>query len=351
MADAACLRALSAPRQLTLHIPYSESGTSLETCVETIDGVEAAAAELRRAASDRAADGASSDDDFDLEEEEAGVAVQTIHVQTLPVAATIGGKIWDASLLMAAWIAESAAASNAAGHFPPPPLPGGRAPRVLELGAGLGIVGIALAKACPHCAVTLSDYDPALLANLHENLKLNGLSPAAAAQAAGLAEPPRVEAVDFRDFARPGGASQTPPLPPALQRYADSGLLGGVDMIIASDVVYDAYHNQLASVVLALLAPPAPSGGSGGSGGSDGSGGSGGSGGGGNGGGWRPRAVFMLPDSRPRLRSFVAELAAAGLSCRIERVLPDCDMVRRLRAARDGWGSDASFSLYFVSPS
>ena len=334
------MRALSAPRQLTLHIPYSTSGTSLETCVETIDGVEAAAAELRRAASDRAADGASSDDDFDLEEE-AGVAVQTIRVQTLPVAATIGGKIWDASLLMAAWIAESAAASNAAGHFPPPPLPGGRAPRVLELGAGLGIVGIALAKACPHCAVTLSDYDPALLANLHENLKLNGLSPAAAAEAAGQPEPPRVEAVDFRDFTRPGAfASQTPP--PALQRYADSGLLGGVDMIIASDVVYDAYHNQLASVVLALLAPSAPSGGSGGSGDS------GDSGGGGDGGGWRPRAVFMLPDSRPRLRSFVAELAAAGLSCRIERVLPDCDMVRRLRAARDGWGSDASFSLYFV---
>ena len=330
------LRALFAPRQITLHIPYSVSGTSLITRVETIDGVEAAAAELRRAISARAADGVSDDDDGGInyieEEAEAGVSVQTIHVQTLPVAASIGGKPWDASLLMAAWIAESTASEQPLLHFPPPSAPGTGAPRVLELGAGLGIVGIAFAKAYPHCAVTLSDYDPALLANLHENLQLNGLAPVtAAAAAAGHAEPPHVEvrAVDFRDFVVAGAPQGQ--LAPAMQQYAD--LLGGVDLILASDVVYDAYHGQLASVVSALLAPPPFTRGSDEKD---------------NASCWRPRAVFMLPDSRPRLRSFVAELAAAGLDCRIERVQPGCDMVRRLRASRDGWGCDASFSLYFI---
>lgn len=231
----AMLRALNAPRQLALRIPFSASGVSIATRVESIEAVEAAAAELRRAACGRAAaarlNGDSDSDELDLapEEEEEGVAVQTIRVQTLPVAATIGGKLWDASLLMAAWAAESA---SSASHFPPPAAPGERAPRVLELGAGLGIVGLAVAKAYPHLDLTLTDYDPALLANLHENLRLNGMSSSTdtingLAPAAGRGSP-HVASVDFRDFTR-RGASEVP-LPAALQRCADAGLLSAVDL-------------------------------------------------------------------------------------------------------------------------
>ena len=63
-----------------------------------------------------------------------------------------------------------------------------------------------------------------------------------------------------------------------------------------------------------------------------------------------PWAVFCLPDSRPRLQDFVQGLADAGLRCRVERVAPRCQMLRRLRASRDDWGAGgASFSLYFVT--
>ena len=97
------------------------------------------------------------------------------------------------------------------------------------------------------------------------------------------------------------------------------------DLILGSDVVYDASHNTLAHVVSALLAPPPA------------------------GGGWRPRAVFLSPNGRPHMRAFVEALPAAGLRCRIESIDPGCAMVRRLRGAHEGWGKDRAFSLYFVS--
>ena len=63
-----------------------------------------------------------------------------------------------------------------------------------------------------------------------------------------------------------------------------------------------------------------------------------------------PWAVFCLPDSRPRLQEFVQGLADAGLRCRVERVAPRCQMLRRLRASHEDWGAGgASFSLYFVT--
>ena len=356
------LSRLSAPRVLSLRIPYSCAGSSNVTRVESICGVEEAAAGLRRAACARAAarrtdGGASSDDEgWSSDSDDADVEFHGLRVQTLPVAATIGGKLWDASLLLSAWILECglASESGAAPHFPPPAAAGARAPRVLELGAGLGIAGLVLAKAFPHLRITLSDYDPALLANLEHNVALNAAAGGAASAALDVA------AVDFRDFTR-AAAGSVPP------RYAEAGLCG-YDLLLGSDIVYDAYHGQLAQVVLSLLAPPAERGSE----------------------GWRPRAIFMLPDSRPRLREFVHrralfclpappsrcalhtargsaaalysrlpsrrarfsqvdELEAVGLDCRIERFDPECAMVRRLRRSQEGWGVDASFSLYHVS--
>jgi len=189
---------------------------------------------------------------------------------------------------------------------------------LLELGSGLGVAGLAAAAAFPSLHVTLSDYDPAVLHNLHENIRLN--FPSLVDQEQRLDVTP----VDFRDFTKAAAATQ--PLSPELQKYEDAGLYGQVDMIIGADVVYDIGHNQLAQVCLSLLAQPPEYGTC-----------------------WRPCAVFLLPDGRPRLRDFVNELVRAGLTCRIERILPSCPMVRRLRQAREGWGAGASFSLYFVT--
>ena len=79
-------------------------------------------------------------------------------------------------LLMAAWLTE-------AHHlFPQQPAPGCPRPRLLELGAGLGIVGLAAAMAFPALRVTMSDYDPAVLDNLRQTIELNRAhSPQAAA--------------------------------------------------------------------------------------------------------------------------------------------------------------------------
>jgi hypothetical protein len=186
---------------------------------------------------------------------------------------------------------------------PPPPADGGgRRPRVLELGAGLGISGLAAALAHPHLHVTLSDYDDAVNANLHESIRLT----AAGARV-------DVAKVDFRDFADGAAPPQYAPLARAF------------DLIIGADVVYELSHANIARVVAELLAD-APAGG-----------------------GWRPRAYFMLLDGRPRLREFVAAFETVGAACRIERLRPTAELVRRLRRAHDGWAAGgATFSLYSV---
>jgi hypothetical protein len=321
MLDPATLSLLTAPRILALRIPRSGRDACLTSREDSIEGVEGSAATLRRAAcaraaSSRAGDDDGSSDDLDLEDllDNPEAVCATLRVQTLPVAASIGGKVWDASLLMSTWIFDRALSAE---HFPPPVDLGGRAPRLLELGSGLGLTGLAAALAFPFTSVTCSDYDPAVLDNLHATVRLNSSGPEKG--------PLRLDVtrVDFRDFAEGAPTSSN-------AHYAS--LLHQFDLLFAADVVYEQSHCALAQVCLALLKPAQPRG---------------------HGGGdvaqWQPRAIFMLPDSRPRLREFVDELAAAGLRCHIERVEPSQEMVRRLRCSHEGWGAgDATFSLYFV---
>ena len=308
------LSALTRPKLLALKIPTDCEVATADGDIDAVerDGLQArraaagAAAAARNAgngsagaasAAASAASGVNSDDDdlADSDDDESSVVVR---VQTIDVASSIGGKIWDVSLLLGAWLAADRA------RVPPPPADGGgRRPRVLELGAGLGISGLAAALAHPHLHVTLSDYDDAVNANLHESIRLT----AASARV-------DVEKVDFRDFA--DGAA-----PP---QYAP--LVRAFDLIIGADVVYELSHANIARVVAALLAD-APAGG----------------------GGWRPRAYFMLLDGRPRLREFVAAFETVGAACRIERLRPTAELARRLRRAHDGWAAGgATFSLYSV---
>ena len=76
-----------------------------------------------------------------------------------PVDDTTGYGIWCASLVMAHWLATI-------------PL---KHKRVLELGAGCGVPGIALAKACPSVKLVTTDLNPTTVDNLRHNVELNDL--------------------------------------------------------------------------------------------------------------------------------------------------------------------------------
>ena len=163
----------------------------------------------------------------------AGVGRLDLRLKLLPL--SIGGKLWDASLLMSAWLLENPSLLQPAGC---------RTPRVLEIGAGLGLVGLAVARALPDARITMSDYDPAVLRNLGESIRLNFAGAAPAAPAAAL--------VDFRDFCEADVAA-LPPLPPASPLCRYEGLLGSFDVVIGSDIVYDHSHARIAALLRAML--------------------------------------------------------------------------------------------------
>jgi hypothetical protein len=135
-----------------------------------------------------------------------------------------------------------------------------------------------------------------------------------------------IATLDFRDFEpsapRSGGEPAAPPALP--EQYSD--MLASIDLIIAADVVYEQSHCALAQVVNALLAPaPAQT-------------------------SWQPRAIFVLPDSRPRLRAFCDSLQEAGLECEIKACTPSPAMAKCLRRCHEGWGSGgATFSMWVVT--
>ena len=182
---------------------------------------------------------------------------------------------------------------------------------MLELGSGLGVAGLSCALLHPHLRLTLSDYDPAVLRCLAANIEASGISD-------------RVNAtsVDFRDFGPPANAhgNGDAAVPAALAPYAARGLLGSFDCILASDVVYDAYHGQRLPWLCGALLRATPG----------------------------ARALLISPDSRPRLDELVASAPAAGFSCRVERLRPSARLRQRLEEASDGWGADNAFSLYVL---
>lgn len=314
------------PPLLELCIPFTIAGCTIETRVDSIENVIEEATATRRAACARAAsarlDGSAATmvtEDISDTVEAAGEDELLLRLQQANVAYTIGGKVWDASLLASSWLAENA-------HRLPPPASDGARPRVLELGAGIGVMGLACAFFHPHLQMTISDYDPAVIAcieqNVVRNLRADGRDTATLPDAAN---------VDFRDFTPEAVAAAEEgiavPVTSPLRKYANANLLHAFDCIIASDVVYDAYHGQLLPhVCRALLkrddstrAPDA----------------------------WQPCALLVLPDSRPKLREFVASVPAAGLACTIERLMPPRRLRQRLESAHEGWGEGwATFSLH-----
>jgi predicted nicotinamide N-methyase len=106
----------------------------------------------------------------------------------------------------------------------------GETPRIIELGAGTGLVSLVLQKLLPHLDVPSStivatDYHPAVLANLEKNISTN--MDGAAGDAVAPSEP--VHAC-LLDWSNPSTALASPPLDTK------------ADMLIATDVIYAPEH-------------------------------------------------------------------------------------------------------------
>lgn len=130
----------------------------------------------------------------------------------------LGARTWGAATVLALRLLRAA-------RIPTP---------VLELGAGTGLVGLALAAHAPHTHVVLTDYHPHVLANLSYN-----------AAASAHADRVAVRALDWRAVAAGHGGLG--------MRFA---------LIAAADCVYEREHAELvartAAAHLALPAPGAP---------------------------------------------------------------------------------------------
>ena len=139
-----------------------------------------------------------------------GPGTDGVVVAEAPGALGIGGKLWDASFALLAYVRSGAADGRLGGK------------RALELGSGVGAVGIGASRYA--AAVTLSDVD-AVVPLLEANVRLNGAGATVDAVA-----------VDwFRDV--PASLRAEPP-----------------DVILASDVVYDPdLHAPLLRTLHALL--------------------------------------------------------------------------------------------------
>jgi predicted nicotinamide N-methyase len=133
----------------------------------------------------------------------------------------IGGKVWDSSFVLMRYLEEHRDSLL-------------QGKRVVELGAGTGIVGIgATLVGCSCASMTITDYD-SVCRLISENIRLNLLLAPDATAAASLKRC-RAVALDWGEQALPA-------------------LLGGVDVVIASDVVYDPLgYMPLAHTLAQLL--------------------------------------------------------------------------------------------------
>ncbi|XP_077474939.1 protein-lysine N-methyltransferase EEF2KMT isoform X2 [Stigmatopora argus] len=126
---------------------------------------------------------------------------------------TTGLVTWEAALYLTEWALDH------------PQTFTGR--RVLELGSGMGLTGIAVCRSCAPSSYVFSDCHPSVLRRLRDNLNLNGLDEANATRVEIA-----VEELDWTDVNE--------------ERVRDIG----ADVIVAADVVYDP---EVVAVLVQLL--------------------------------------------------------------------------------------------------
>ncbi|KAI1791862.1 hypothetical protein LXA43DRAFT_381264 [Ganoderma leucocontextum] len=156
---------------------------------------------------------------------------------------TVGTQTWGSACLMAEMLVEEP------GKFGLSESGSGEV-RVLELGAGTGLVSLAVAKLLSMrgttCAtVVASDYHPVVLSNLEQNIRAN-FPPEALAPRPSLS----AHELDWSTYAPPSGLEPRDVAPPFDKPF---------DVIVGADVIYEPSHTMwIRDTVAALLPRPAP---------------------------------------------------------------------------------------------
>ena len=182
----------------------------------------------------------------------------------------VGMQTWESAMVLAKCIAEDPGlfmplrgSESSTNQFQGGPI------RVLELGAGTGLVSIAVAKIAsrhiqhriassdspddPKVEVFATDYDETVLTNLHENLSHNGPY--------GYGVSVTSRPLDWEYYYRLStvcdGNEQKDPFPTTTMLEGEDDLFHSFDIILAADVVYEIHQAEwLRAAIQYLLRYP-----------------------------------------------------------------------------------------------
>ncbi|KAM0275976.1 hypothetical protein ACHAQH_007194 [Verticillium albo-atrum] len=149
----------------------------------------------------------------------------------------VGLQSWGASIILSTLLCAEPARFNLTRAALGP------SPRIVELGAGTGLISLVLGSLLPHQAipsatVIATDYHPAVLANLSANISANFPPPLTSSSSTRSKPPVETALLDW----------SSPSLVPPLDKQADT--------LIATDVVYGPEHAAwLNDCAARLLAP------------------------------------------------------------------------------------------------
>lgn len=155
---------------------------------------------------------------------------------------SVGLQTWGSSLVLARRMCQSPSSFGLARH------PSGRPLRILELGAGTGLLSLVAAKilvreAIPACIVA-TDFHPSVLSNLEYNISSNF---------------PKTSAPDVTIHVRPLDWRSFHETTPASPRALDPLLAQPFDVILGGDIVYNTLHaSWIKSTVEHFLPRPNP---------------------------------------------------------------------------------------------